>query len=217
MRSGASVGLVLVLLSVGVSAAAQSGDLLDLTLAADSQTLAPDRFNGPMGGSSSDWPQTLPIEMTLLDLPASGHRFYEPFIYRLRLENVGSEPVVIPWEPDWTQIVDDPEHVIANLIIWTDVGDRPFPDSRALSGSIRLYGSRSTPRTLKTLAPGASVEIIIPSRWSMRGDESAFVALLPRQLWVWSIVSMPRGVNGQRTKPLISKGVAVAVDPPLRR
>jgi hypothetical protein len=133
-------------------AAAQLGDVLDLTVFHASSEPRPDSFGprpGPAGHTQVD---SSPLRLTLLEFDRASYQLNDPFVYRLRITNVGKVPFTIPWEPDWTRIGNAPERRIASCFIELVIGPEPLsPNSFHVIDTVVLYGSEAAPGTLKRL------------------------------------------------------------------
>jgi hypothetical protein len=210
--------LVAMLLAAATGVAAeQLGNILDLTVFHASSEPIPNSF-GPKPGGPADHTQvdSPPLRVTLLEFDRASYQLNDPFVYRLRITNVGKVPFTIPWEPDWTRIGDAPERRIASCFIELVIGPEPLsPNSFHVIDTVVLYGSEAAPGTLKRLAAGETVELVIPNRWHTRSDvtQAQLASLLPRTLPVSAVLSFPRPVAERSYRPLVSPSKAVELEP----
>jgi hypothetical protein len=153
------------------------------------------------------------ISVTLTNLEREVFVWGDIFTFVLRIENVGTESIQIPWSPE-ASLVDaegrgtEPDAVGA--MIRLEVG----PDSRDAIGSGErlalltvqsLAGSPHIPGTLHRLAPREGVKMKLYARWSSAGPgEAAKVLAQPDgRVSVAAIVTLfGEGVSQRSTNSL---------------
>src|SRR5215510_6989434 len=100
-------GAALVIAAVTVAAprgSTQAQHVLDLT-----RRIPPETAGGHVGsgcgaaGQEGEFSPVLPLRLTLLSLDRGEYEFGARLSYHIRIENVGIDPVAIPWRPCWEE------------------------------------------------------------------------------------------------------------------
>jgi len=189
-----------------VPGAGQVVDTLDLTAPGTVGLPLPERFNGELDTYSHAIRHKPPLQVTLEAMANQAYRMGDETTYTVTIRNVGNERFTIPWEPDWTRIIDDPSHPIISCRVYLEI-NKPGGSGRGLLGGESFYGSSSSPLTLKVLAPGQSVQILHPLTWRMGNDiaDDEFSATLPRVVHMRALLVFTRQpVPGRRYSDVFS-------------
>jgi hypothetical protein len=196
------------------ASASQLGDVLDLTIFQPSYEPLPDSFR--VGGVATHTPQAkAPLRLTFLETDRASYQWKDTFEYRVRITNTGSVAYAIPWEPDWTRIGDVPGRRVVSCMVYLVIGSQPLSlgSIPIFDSAAWLYGSEDAPGTLKTLAPGGSVELIVPGRWN-QVDLALEKLSLPGTFPVSAVLSFSfQPVPGRYTRPILSDSKSIALEP----
>jgi hypothetical protein len=134
--------------------------------------------SGSGGGSSHRNPTPDPIRLTLLTLERTRYAWGDSIVYEVLVENIGRRPVTLPWSPDLIAAdsvrpgrADDNRSGAVSLEVRRD--GRPLPNARIAFQT--LFGARTQPRTVQTLAPRQTALIRVPGYWEASAAEVASV------------------------------------------
>lgn len=154
-------------------------DFLDLTKHAPPEREAPTEDQTASGnveavGGSGVRRHELPLKVTLLSLDRGSYVLGETGFFDITLENVGREPVVIPWSPDPSigapsqgNAVPGNLHAVISLL-----AGRTTAAAGQRADAFGLYGSEFVQGSLKRLEPGRKVRIRVPFSWRFFDEET---------------------------------------------
>jgi hypothetical protein len=115
----------------------------------------------------------LPIKITLLSLDRESYTLGDKGFFDIALENIGKEPVLIPWSPDprigtpsQGTAVPGNLHAVISLLAGRTAATGERVDTFGLYGSEFVHGS------LKRLEPGRKVRIRVPFTWQFFDEET---------------------------------------------
>ena len=219
MRMANIKALIVVCLST-TTAIAQSPradfvlDLLTYRHAPDPDD-APLLSSGSGGGTSDGGRRPDPVRLTLVTLERTRFVWGDSVVYEVLIENIGNWPLTLPWSPDRSAAAPRQSKETSGRrrgALWLEVrrdGCAPVPPCARLELQ-SLFGSRSEPGTLQTLAPRQTALIRVPGLWRasefelsrlMRQEQAATVQvtaaldLFDEQLQVHSLNSIEVSVE----------------------
>jgi hypothetical protein len=83
--------------------------------------------------------------------------------------------------------------------------------------AVAVYGSRGSPRTLRTIRPGEAVELIVPGKWEFQSEAGAgsILGSLPRDVDVVARLAFAHQPQGHWYAPAASaNAIAVHLNAP---
>jgi hypothetical protein len=142
-------------------------DLLTYQHAPD-PAVAPVLSSGSGGGTSDGVRRPDPIRFTLVTLERTRFVWGDSVVYEVLIENIGNRPLTLPWSSDLSAAgPSEQTHGRRTGAVSLEVRRRngsPFPDASLELQS--LFGTRTEPRTLQTLAPRRTALIRVPGWWN---------------------------------------------------
>ena len=160
------LAIIACVLSVTVNA--QSPDTLDLTQLRTSRsgaTTAGTSSGSAAGLGSHSVHEHMTLQIRLEWLDRMSYRYGDPLTFRLRLRNVGGEPVAIPWEPDASQVLLGPDAPLEQALLSLDVD---LPGGRAPIPVAVLYGSKLSRGHMRVLQPGETADVLAAASWEFQ-------------------------------------------------
>ena len=147
--------------------------------------------------------QRLPVYIELKSLDRADYRVHDPFAFRIELKNVGKQAVILPWEPDASQVVATVDAPVFSAVIVVDVEGS---DGRQTVPIAPLYGSKASPNSAKILAPGARFEIIASGYWTFLPSAANRGGTVVRQgpVAATARISFLSDIDGHMYRDLIS-------------
>jgi hypothetical protein len=156
------VPVLVLVMTWTIFASSQTIDTRDLTIVRESTNAPPPQLSG--GRYSHQRVEQAPLEVTLGNFDRLTYDMYEKITYRVVIQNVGVAVFDLPWERDWGHLIEDSNSPLLSCVLSLEVVDAQRK-RHSLNGVV-LYGSHSSPQTLKTLRPGEAVELIVPGKWA---------------------------------------------------
>jgi hypothetical protein len=108
------------------------------------------------------------LDVNLLSLDRTDYKAGDRVIYELRIKNIGSNTLVLPWSPDGVIFIG-PTLVAPPSIqaaIYLEVRDRVRLRKLARLDPTPLFGSPSVALSLEPLRPGETAWFRVPGFWS---------------------------------------------------
>lgn len=126
-----------------------------------------------------------PLRLTLLSLDKNKAELGDDIIYELKVENVGNEPFIIPWNPHSADLEpEDAEQPYEYTSGWFSLGGKDESGDLVFLGGVNLYSSSNAPETSIELRPGdwvrlrAKVQLMTTSEgWRKKLQSSSKLSL----------------------------------------
>ena len=203
---------------LGATLCAQSTNFLDLTQVTVARSDNTARSGNTVGTGklsvvglpAQSVRETLPLQIRLESMDRNEYREHDEIVFEISLQNVGRQPVTLPWEPDAEQVVTSAE---APLLEWLLVLSVDGPEFDKLTFPIRvLYGSTLSPATLKVLRPGEQARIRARGKWEFTTAIAAkrATAALPRTVEVAARLEF---LSGHSSEVISVNRVPVLLEP----
>jgi len=126
----------------------------------------------PRVTDSGPYPQ---LSATLLPLTRNEFWWGEEFEFQLRVRNVGSLPVTLPWTADG-MVPPESDHATAHVHSAAAYIEIESRDGQRRLGQLSLQmlaGAATTPGSLQVLRPGETALLRIPAAWSSGNGDLA--------------------------------------------
>lgn len=175
---------LLICWSLGVVAVAQRGDLLDLT----KRRTVGDKTrggtgSGALGGMEGEKLGVLPVRLAFTNIDKGQYHVGDRFVYQVALQNVGNDPLLIPWNLEWglgciNRFSNLPGELSLRVHIVLDE-----LEGHIFFGADSVSGCRSKPLTVRRLLPGEAVRIQVLGGWWFPTEDAKkrALAMLPRR------------------------------------
>jgi hypothetical protein len=126
--------------------------------------------SAPLATGMADGPPvTNPLRVVLESVDKHAYKRDEGIRYTIRLENVGTKPIPLPWTRDWRFAKPGGPSDCIDLVIGLTTVIPGFEDEYL--GSISLYGAASQTESVRLLMPGQTARLIVPGKADFRGTK----------------------------------------------